>query len=373
MLYKFTNPESVEVVIFDNSCNELFTEYVLDKKLKYTIIESKLSTLFITPKMIWMFIKNIIKIKNNEKNLFSYLYKVYLLTTINLYNPKIVLTFLDNDLMYHWLVRNDNSIKYLAIQNGIRQKFEFDKLEKHASVEINHDYYFCFGMYDIDFNKRMGFKAKKSFPCGSLKLGISEIKVKNTEKKYDICLLSNYKQQRHIKNCPITKEIIDNNLLLDKHVSKYSKQNNKTLIIALRTNNDEEINYYKSIYGEHTIFSSGLVESYSSYRASRESQVTLAYQSTLLLEMLATKNKVLHIDFTDNKNLFDYDSPIKYKFKTYDEMVHKINDIYMMNLDQYINITKNQQKYVMNYDSNNPPHEIIKNEINIILNSSRTC
>ena len=89
--------------------------------------------------------------------------------------------------------------------------------------------------------------------------------------------------------------------------------------------------------------------------------------------MLATKNKILHIDFTDNKNLFDYDSPIKYKFKTYDEMAHKINDIYMMNLDQYINITKNQQKYVMNYDSNNPPHEIIKNEINIILNNSRTC
>ena len=293
-----------------------------------------------------------------------------MLSIIKLYNPKIVLTFLDNDLMYHWLVRNDDKIKYLAIQNGIRQKFEFDRLEKISDVAINHDYYFCFGAYDIDFNRKMGFTAKKSFPCGSLKLGISELEIKKIDKKYDICLLSSYKQEKNIKGCLITKEIIENNLLLDEHLSKYCKLTNKSLIIALRTNKDEEIKYYKSIYGDNIIFSSGPIESYSSYRASKESEVTISYQSTMLLEMLAAKNKVLHIDFTNNKALFDYDSPIKYKFTSYDEMEAKINDISLMNLDEYIKITQNQQKYIMNYDPTNPPHAIIKNQINSILNTT---
>ena len=373
MLYKFTNPEYVDIIIFDSTCKDILTKYILEDKFQYKIIESKVNTLFITPKMISIFIKNLIKIKNNEKNLLSYLYKVYLLSTINLYNPKIVLTFLDNDLMYHWLVRNDKDVKYLAIQNGIRQKFEFDRLKKISKVEINHDYYFCFGPYDVDFSKKMGFKVKKYFPCGSLKLGISELEIRDTINKYDICLLSNYKQKKHIKNCQITKEIIDNNLLLDEHISNYCKRNNKSLIIALRTSNVEEINYYKSIYGGNVKLSSGLVESFSSYRASRESSVTIAYQSTLLLEMLAIKNKVLHIDFTNNRSLFDYDSPIKYRFISYEQMEAKINNIYDMKIDEYIKVTSNQQKYVMNYDPSNPPHTIIKNQINTIINFPNIC
>ena len=51
-------------------------------------------------------------------------------------------------------------------------------------------------------------------------------------------------------------------------------------------------------------------------------------------------------------------------------MEAKINDISLMNLDEYIKITQNQQKYIMNYDPTNPPHAIIKNQINSILNTT---
>ena len=220
-----------------------------------------------------------------------------------------------------------------------------------------------------DFYKKMGFHINKSFPCGSLRLGISQLKSQDITKKYDICLLSNYKKKDGIQKCAITKEISENNMLLDKYLKDYCQNNDKSIVIAIRSKSDEEINYYKSIFGNDVNLTTGQVKSYSSYKASSESKVTVAYQSTLLLEMLAIKNKVLHIDFTDNKNLFDYDSPIKYKFISFDDMQDKINAIHSMNIDDYIKMTKNQQEYVMNYNSNNPPHKVINNQINSIINT----
>ena len=368
MHFKFKKPRPVDIIIFDSTCDYLFSDNVIDKKFSYSVVESKIDTLFITPSMIFKIIQNIIKIKNKERNILSYLYKIYLLSTINLYQPKIVLTYIDNNSLYHWLIRNDDSIRYMAIQNGIRQKFDLNILKKLIPIEINHDYYFCFGKYDIDFNKQMGFISNKSIPCGSLKLGISELRDIDIVKKYDICLLSNYRKINNRNNCMITKEIAENTMLLDKHIKDYCDSNNKSLIVALRSEGHEEIEYYKSIYGDDAILTSGLTESYSSYDASSESEVTVAYQSTLLLEMLAIKNKILHIDFTNNKSMFDYESPIKYSFTSFKDMEIKINHIYDMKINDYIEITKHQQEYVMNYNPDNPPHKIINNQINSILN-----
>ena len=145
MRFKFKNPKKVDIIILDSNGVDLFKKYVIDKKHSYDVVESNLNTIYITPLMLWMIIKNIFRIKNKEKNILSYLYRINLLSVLNLYNPKIILTFTDNNLLYHWLIRNDSTISYLAIQNGIRQKFEFDILKKLSSIEINHDYYFCFG------------------------------------------------------------------------------------------------------------------------------------------------------------------------------------------------------------------------------------
>jgi len=369
MYFKFKNPKKVDIVVLDGNHESLFKKYIIDKKHSYKVVESKINILYITPLMTWIVIKNIFRIKNKEKRILAYLYKIYLLSLLNLHNPKIILTFTDNNLLYHWLIRNDNTISYLAIQNGIRQKFEFDILKKLSSIEINHDYYFCFGDYDINFHKKMGFSIDKAFPCGSLKLGISQLKSKEITKKYDICLLSNYKVPSRIQYCDITKEIAENNFLLDKNIKEYCNKNKKSIIIALRSIKNNEKDYYKSIYGDDVNFTTGLVESFSSYTASIQSEITVAYQTTLLLETLAIKNKVLHIDFTNNSIFFDYDSPIKYEFTSFNEMEKKLNQIYLMNINDYVASTKTQQKYVMNYDSDNPPHEIINSQINKIINT----
>ena len=112
-----------------------------------------------------------------------------------------------------------------------------------------------------------------------------------------------------------------------------------------------------------------MIESYSSYDASYQSEVTIAYQSTLLLEMLSVGKKVLHIDFTNNESMFNYDAPIKYSFTSYKEMESKLNNIHDMKIQDYTELTKKQRLYVMNYNSKNPPHQIINNKISFILNN----
>lgn len=370
MFYRFKNPKTVDIIILDSIGKDFFSEFIIDDKYSYKVVESKIDTIFITPQVIWRLLRNIVSISNKERGFLAFIYKIYLLTIIQLYSPKIIITFLDNNSLYHWLIRNDKTKCYMAIQNGIRQKFEFDILKKLIPVKINHDYYFCFGKYDIDFHKKMGFSINKSFPCGSLRLGISQLKLKKVTKKYDICLVSNYKRTNNTNKCAITNEINENNILLDKYIKKYCAFNNKSIIIALRSNDHEEISYFKSIYGDEINMTSGKVQSYTSYKASNESEITIAYQSTLLLETLAVNNKVLHIDFTNNDIFFDYKAPIKYIFKSFNDMEKYLNKIHLMDSQEYNTMMKKQQRYVMNYDHNKPPHEIIYNQIKQVLDST---
>ena len=44
-----------------------------------------------------------------------------------------------------------------------------------------------------------------------------------------------------------------------------------------------------------------------------------------------------------------------------------INKIYSMDINKYIEITKELQRYVMNYDSSKPPHTVVHNQINRIM------
>ncbi len=367
MHLKFKNPDKVDIVILDSIGKSFFTEFIIDKKYSYNVVESKINIVFLTPLMFWTFLKNIFTIRNKEKKILSFIYKIYLLSIVQLYRPKIIMTFLDNNLLYHWLIRNDKTKRYMAIQNGIRQKFEFDILEKIVPVEINHDYYFCFGEYDIDFHKKMGFSIKKSIPCGSLRLGMSQLDIKEVAKQYDICLLSNYKKTSKTINCSITNEINENNILLDKYLQQYCKANKKSIIVALRSHSNDEINYFKSVYGNDINLTSGHIQTYASYKASNQSEVTIAYQSTLLLEALAMRNKIIHIDFTNNSIFFDYKEPIKYVYQNYNDMEKYINKIYSMDINKYIEITKELQRYVMNYDSSKPPHTVVHNQINRIM------
>ena len=120
---------------------------------------------------------------------------------------------------------------------------------KLTDVAINHDHYYCFGQYDVDKHHEMGFTIKHPYPCGSLKLGLLGDLIDRKEKKYDICLLSNYKFNARIKN-PVTKEISDNNKLLDLNIARFINDTNKNIIIALRTETIEERSYFQKIFGK---------------------------------------------------------------------------------------------------------------------------
>ena len=68
-----------------------------------------------------------------------------------------------------------------------------------------------------------------------------------------------------------------------------------------------------------------------------------------------------------NSIFFDYKEPIKYVYQNYNDMEKYINKIYSMDINKYIEITKELQRYVMNYDSSKPPHTVVHNQINRIM------
>ena len=367
MIFKFFLPEKSDIIIFDEAGCDMIMNNIINKSHSHQIVKSRINCIYINPKFIIIFIINLFKFIFSSSNLFSTIYKVYLLTIIKIIKAKVIITFSDNNLIYHWLITAYPNICYIAIQNGIRQKFEVDITKKLTDVVVNHEHYYCFGQYDIDKHNDMGFTIKHPHACGSLRLGLFDQLKVSSVKKYDICLLSNYKKKHRVRKSSITKEIFENNRLLDMNLAKFIKKNDKKLIIALRTIEEEERFYFQKVFGKDALMTTGKTQSFSSYKASIDSEITVAFQSTLLLEMLALDCKILHIDFTNNVDLFDYDVPIKYVFSNYSLFELKLKKLLTMNSLDYTKTISSFKKYIMNQNNSNPPHRLIKKHINNVL------
>ena len=83
------------------------------------------------------------------------------------------------------------TFKFMAIQNGLREKYH---LKQIINKDVSHDIYFCFGESDIDKIKSYDWDVKESIPIGSLRAGISLEKFRDVKKIYDLCYVSEWKE-----------------------------------------------------------------------------------------------------------------------------------------------------------------------------------
>ena len=93
---------------------------------------------------------NIIKNKLTFRNFFSVLINNYRLVTIKYINPKIVISFIDDSGLFHWLSKNCSHIEFFAIQNGNRINKQLEK-----SDYFFHNHFFCFGNYEKQQYKKV--------------------------------------------------------------------------------------------------------------------------------------------------------------------------------------------------------------------------
>ena len=183
--------EKVDMLIFwDEGSKEMINNWIA-KDLNLTTAVFQISNININPLIIYLFIKNLLYYKIKKKSS-PKLFFLYILSHIQSYNPKFAITFFDNRSIFYEMSYLCKGIKFYSIQNGCHAYKTF--YNKKSWVE-NNDLatYLCMSDYQNQVFSNNGKNDRKFIPVGSLKASIYQDMNKSTLGRFDICFVSQYR------------------------------------------------------------------------------------------------------------------------------------------------------------------------------------
>ena len=380
-------PEVDAIIYFDNDV-ELLKKWILSPiGLKSTIVRNPFQ-LIINFKVIIFFIKNIKLIIG--KNFIRRAWFTYEKSLIKVYNPKIVITTIDNANFVSELSKIDKGRSYFAIQNGARFDYDVKNIQKSVFKEIDKKsfIYFIWSEYEKTvFTKHSDYKCH-FISVGSLRQSISEHYptklVELNNKKFDICMASSVFGLRNydIPRAVYGEKVVDDewnimNAIIAKYLKRYIKEKNKSLIVVLRGQRDYEINMYESIFsGTKNVFlmprgfpASNTNAYFNTYAAVKKSEVIVSMASSVTLEALNYGKKILQVDYSLGKQYFTnyVDGLWQLTENTYEAFSNRLNQILQLDINEYNNNIKEYKNHVMKIDSVEPTYLKIQKEINKII------
>ena len=354
-------PEKNKILIFDEEGSEDLVQYVLPDLKNTKVYDLKVFTIYFNINFILKFLKNLMSTYVNDFSFIKKIYIIYIKTEIEFIDPQIIITYNDDNCIYHDLTYMIKNRVFIAIQNGLRERFIRDRI-KHS---INHDYLYCFGLIDRKKNTSTNWIVKNLRPVGSLRAGIALSKFNSFKKQYDICLISEYEPRK--KNDPDNHHWNDHWLFVTEIMAELLKKRNYRIIVALNGHGGiRERDYFQSILPSNAVFTN-LNTKLDSYRAIMESDVTVGFCSTLLLESLALNSKVLQINTAQDNSYFEFDSKFIHEYSQIDKLEKRIDELISIPYDSYRKSIKNFIPEYMNIDKKNLPQAQINQNIKDIL------
>lgn len=340
-----------------------------------------------------------IDIRNHNFNIFILLLSIiklkfsklhYIETYIEYINPKILITFLDNNELFYNI--SSKSITKIAVQNG-RRLIKANNLFLKKNKTSN--YIFTLSEIDKRFYQRLGINCKNYISHGSYRCNSQIISKKKLQVITDIIYVSTYRNFYKNKNYPVYKNItsyqyIKNELKLINYLSEYCKKYNKKISVLMRhpkySNlsieeqkffikhfNIDKLNLIYSKHYEENKFLSKSKNIPSSYNNLFKSRVVVGIDSTLLYEAFSLGCRVGFFSVRGSKNELKFRKfAWPYKFSEKGSFWSNILDkkIIFNILNNLFNYKKNQwfynlkkYKYIMNRDNNNKKLKRILNKI----------
>ncbi|MCH8012542.1 MAG: hypothetical protein IIA61_11435 [Candidatus Marinimicrobia bacterium] len=304
-------------------------------------------------------------IKKKLKRLLGILLNHYRLATLEYINPKVVITYIDNSELFHWLSRNCNGSEFFAIQNGNRTNWELERVSKN-DYYLKH--FFCFGNYDVDRFKAFNLKIDDFYPIGSLKGGIilSEAAKHINNNKYDICFISSGTLETKSKE--FNRDYYLSYELLITYLAKFIEEFDLSISVALRFDKKYFPGLSK-LEKEHfdCKFSkkADLIEMnrLSTYFNALDSSVLIGSGTSVLAECFGFGKKILYCDFSERKIYNNHDSMVLFTEPNYDSFKNRLNELINEPYDKYCERTRDYRSYVMNYNMDCLPHVFIRKKI----------
>lgn len=399
----FHSPPQNNIIVFDRANSHYITDFILKDEPCF-IFDVRPEKIYVSPEVLFYFFLSfhsfswgeIIKRKglSRLRDVLQQLRRVYILSCFKCIKPKVVITFIDNSTIFHWLVRNYKKARFLAVENGHRTKWEIGSGKK-----FYHQYLFCFGDYGKHRYVQFGHVVDECYPAGSLLAGYYRANVKHRrEQKYDLAIVSQYTSegfklysdsklrglhwtQRLIRGkSKLYKINLDKQKKLGVHMVrmsainlmntflvKYISECNLTAAVLMRgrgvSKSGEERKYYEEKFGENVILIDRNVENMSSYCAADESELVVGFNSTLLIEAFGLGRKVIFIDFTGTDLWNDYDPMVMFTEPDYSLFKKRLNELRNEPYDVYRKRTREYARYLMNYIQNCPAHVFIRQKV----------
>ena len=181
-------------MIYHECDADLLEHYILKPLGMEEIVIRNPQEIFISFNIILFFVFNFFKIKLFKIKQLRFIYE---LTLIEIINPKLVVTLIDDDTLFlsfsHYTKKK---ITFIAIQNGYRAAWNISSLVNNINFKrrlnrFNKEanlYYFSFGKNELDLFEEY-LPSLKVVPVGSLRLSVAEKYYPSHNKMYDICLI----------------------------------------------------------------------------------------------------------------------------------------------------------------------------------------
>ena len=372
----FRNPSKNNIIIYDKEGSELISKAVLHD-LDYSILHTRFEVLHVTLRVLLLMLKNIGRInwrylkeaRKKVRKFVQQVYKIYLFSLIEHISPDVVITLIDNCIYFQWLSRECQGAAFYAVQNGIRNKFSaVDLISLEAAHPLPGGIYsmpnlFCYGQNDADYYRRLGHKVDNFYPVGSLKGAYfkSELDGQGKRDKYDICLISEWT----VIDMDFPSHMQKGLRILYDFLARFHAESNLSLSIATCSYDQREVDFFRDTFGNKGAIIKFDKPNFSSYYTVDNSTVLVTFFSSLAIEAFGWGKKILLCNFSGNRdyNAVRKDGIWALNEPDYEAFKDRLNRVYNMDMAEYIEMTREYVKYLMNYDFDYPAQTVIRDMI----------
>ena len=364
-----SKPLKSDILVFDE-INYEYLKKVLPSGYSITIIKQRPQEFFISREILKGLVHIFIKRFSIKEGIIKSLKRSYYESLILSFEPKAVVTIIDNNQIFNYLSKTIKSIPFIAIQNGLRHPFE----ESSGTFHVQH--YFSFGENEKKYFPKQNMEVENYYPAGSFINSIFSIK--NTEdEKFDILIVSCWRG--NIGYGKDVKDSMNSMKIFDDLMSKYISKRNLKVAVILRNEREgehwyipeikmNEEQYFKNIYPKNIEIIDVDFKKKNIYDLINKSDLIISsFGTTTLLEAYGIGKKILYTIFCDDEIYHEIFDPsikcINPESKYFD---NKLDEIISIDKDQYHREHKKNMEFYMNQPKPDTL-KYIKSKINEII------
>lgn len=338
------------------------------KDVPFTVCGLDAKEVYLTPHIGWYFLGALWATRSIDRThshgvlrwVLKRLACAYFLAVLRYLKPKVVTTYIDDDPLFHWLSRHFRAAEFFAIQNSARTKRD---LSRGAPFDFTN--LFCLGEYERDRFAEFGHRVDHCIPVGSVRADYFREAVAGIPQaiQYDIVLISQWTPAIMLGGGhPDCKRAIEQ---LNRFLAQYARERALTLAIALRGNRDgQERRYYESVYGAYPIFLGRDDEAMATHRAMWQSELVMAFFSTMGREALGWGKKVLYCDASGHDEYTYYQNELLvFRGDRYADFAAHLDRVRAMSGEEYRAHMHADAHYLMVCDAQQGAHQKIRQRI----------